>query len=144
MLHHLLLRHPRRPALASPSAMRVEVCPPALFRGRESLMQRWLRWLRAPEPLLLPVQPADSMERLREVRREFAEALFDIDTQHAEYLSDRMLRCRSLRELWHLRPEMFNLIAVQRSQEEAERRLAILNRHFPTRAPRSGFAPLDS
>jgi len=31
---------------------------------------------------------------------------------------------------------------VHHSQHEAERRLARLNRHFPTRSPRSGFAPL--
>jgi hypothetical protein len=49
---------------------------------------------------------------------------------------------RSLRELWHLRSEVYRLVALQTSQSEAERRLADLNHHFPTRAPRSGFAPL--
>jgi hypothetical protein len=49
---------------------------------------------------------------------------------------------RSLRELWHLRAEVYNAVAVQTSQLDAETRLARLNKHFPTRAPRSGFAAL--
>ena len=48
-----------------------------------------------------------------------------------------------LRELWHLRSELFRQVALQHSQFEAEQRLSRLNRHFPTRAPRSGFAPLN-
>ncbi len=34
------------------------------------------------------------------------------------------------------------LVAVEHSQAEAEARVASLNRHFPTRSPRSGFMPL--
>jgi len=33
-------------------------------------------------------------------------------------------------------------VGVARSQAEAEQRLLLLNRHFPTRAPRSQFAAL--
>jgi hypothetical protein len=32
---------------------------------------------------------------------------------------------------------------VAHSQHQAELRLGQLNRHFPTRAPRSGFVPLE-
>ena len=44
---------------------------------------------------------------------------------------------RSLRELWHLRAEVYNAVAIQFNQYEAEQRLSRLNRHFPTRAPRA-------
>ena len=40
-------------------------------------------------------------------------------------------------------PEVFKLVALHFSQAEAQCRLDRLNRHFPTRSPRSGFAPLD-
>lgn len=92
----------------------------------------------------MPQLPVNGLDTLNEVRKEFAEALLDIESQQAAFLRDRVLRCRSMRELWHLRAEIFHLVAVRYSQEEAERRLALLNRHFPTRSPRSGFAPLDA
>ena len=50
----------------------------------------------------------------------------------------------SLRDLWHLRAELYHVLALNRDQREAEQRLTQLNRHFPTRAPRSGFVPLLS
>ena len=51
---------------------------------------------------------------------------------------------KSMRELWHLRAEVFALVSLELSQLEADRRLAALNRHFPTRAPRSGFVGLNN
>ena len=50
----------------------------------------------------------------------------------------------SLRDLWHLRAELYHVLALNHDQREAEQRLTQLNRHFPTRAPRSGFVPLLS
>jgi len=55
--------------------------------------------------------------------------------------SDLLLRAphaRSLRELWHLRSELYTLIARRVSQGEADVRLARVNQHFPTRAQRAG------
>ena len=49
----------------------------------------------------------------------------------------------SLRELWHLRAEVFSLVSLQHSQHAADTRLAQLNRHFPSRSPRSGFGALE-
>ena len=46
------------------------------------------------------------------------------------------------RELWHLRADVYRLVAVHHNQAEAEARLNRLNRHFPTRAPRSALAPI--
>jgi hypothetical protein len=51
-------------------------------------------------------------------------------------LQDRIERARSLRELWHLRPELYGTVARILTQADAERRLATLNRHFPVRAAR--------
>jgi hypothetical protein len=48
-----------------------------------------------------------------------------------------------MQELWHLRAGIFGMVSRHHSQEEAAERLAQLNRHFPTRSIRSGFAPLD-
>ena len=54
----------------------------------------------------------------------------------------RVQEARSLRELWHVRADLYRVIAVAHSQREAEERLLLLNRHFPTRAPRSQFGTL--
>jgi hypothetical protein len=135
---------PPRPAprdLAPPlsSRMRLEVCPPALISAPEPAFKRCLRWLAPPQSGASEA----SAERLRAVREEFALALDDIHSQHAEFLQHRIRHIRSMRELWHLRPEIYGLIATRHTQDEAERRMAALNRHFPTRSPRSGFVPLD-
>ena len=65
-----------------------------------------------------------------------------IPSEAASTLCMRIGQARTLRELWHLRAELYNVVALHHSQQEAERRLAELNRHFPTRAPRSQLAPL--
>jgi hypothetical protein len=49
----------------------------------------------------------------------------------------RAQHARSLRELWHLRSELYTLIARGTSQVEADARLARVNQHFPTRAHRT-------
>ena len=46
--------------------------------------------------------------------------------------------------MWHLRSSLYGEVSMTLSQGEAERRLARLNRHFPTRAPRSALAPQDA
>ena len=66
------------------------------------------------------------------VRLEFMRALSGIRTQQAGELLDRIGRARSLRELWHLRADVFDLVSHCRDQAEANARLTLLNRHFPT------------
>ncbi len=68
----------------------------------------------------------------------------DLKIPAAAGLLDRIEYAKSMRELWHLRAEVFALVSLELSQIEADRRLAMLNRHFPTRAPRSGFVGLRS
>jgi len=69
--------------------------------------------------------------RLAALRRAFVDALHDIDTPASVDLALRATHARSMRELWHLRPELYNLIARALSQVEAERRVALVNAHFP-------------
>ena len=142
----------RRQALRFGSRRRLESCPPALLQGAVGYSPGWRGWLQVGRSNSAsgstgPSQP--SMEnandpRLCRVRDEFLQALQDIRTQQAGMLQGRLRIARSLRELWHLRPEVFKLVALHFSQAEAQCRLDRLNRHFPTRSPRSGFGLLDA
>jgi hypothetical protein len=96
-------------------------------------------WLVAPDTQ----DCAPPLNRLPAVRDDFLERLGDVQVEGAQALRLRVDSARSLRELWHLRTEVYRLVALQYSQAEAEQRLAALNHHFPTRAPRSGFAALS-
>lgn len=129
----------RRNAADATPPLRIEVCPPRPFGEDTPLVKRLWRTMAGTQ------QPHElrAFERLKAVREEFSGALDDIASQRAYDLQQRLLHCRSMRELWHLRSEIFNLVACHHSQHEAQARLAALNRHFPTRSPGSGFAPPD-
>jgi hypothetical protein len=96
-------------------------------------------WLLAPAP----GDSAPPLNRLPGVRNDFLAHLEDVQLDAAQPLRLRVDAARSLRELWHLRSEVFRVVALQHSQFEAERRLSDLNHHFPMRTPRSGFGPLN-
>jgi len=138
-------------ASAVSSQGRVEICPPALHGPSPGWRRRLLDWLAgswpaADEP---PVDPAldgaeEDDEALEAVRAEFAAALQDIASRPAADLVWRIRCARSLRELWHLRTELFNIVSCSAGQAEATARLQPLNRHFPARAPRSGFGGFDA
>lgn len=129
-------------------ARRVEVCPPALLRraasapGWRASLRDWLDtgWARSVRQV---AQQRPANDPLGAVRAEFLQSLSDIRTQQVGMLAQRINIARSLHELWHLRPEVFKLVALRFSQFEAQTRLDRLNRHFPTRAPRSGFGSFD-
>ena len=129
----------RRSTLQDSSSLRVEVCPPSLRHAPSSFWERILFWLLAPAPL----DAAPPLNRLPRVQDDFLQCIDDIDGDDARRLAIRATHARSLRELWHLRPEVFGLVALCHSQAEAQARLDRLNRHFPTRSPRSGFGALD-
>lgn len=118
--------------------MRVESVPPSLRCAPASGWQRVMFWLMAPTPQ----SAAPPLNRLPNVRTDFMAALADIGTDDAQRVRQRVHEARSLRELWHVRAELFSVVGLAHSQTEAEQRLILLNRHFPTRAPRSQFAPL--
>lgn len=140
MLGLLSPRLGRRHGFAASSRLRLEVRPPSLRHQPSSRWQRVLFWLMAPAPL----DAAPPLERLPAVRADFAACLDDTTGDTACALADRIDRARSLRELWHLRADVFDVVARQHSQAEAEARIARLSCHFPTRSPRSGFMPLQA
>jgi hypothetical protein len=134
----LVQRRPRASSFAASSRLRVEVRPPSLRHKPASVWQRLVFWVMAPAPL----DAAPPLHTLPAVRAAFTGCLHDLAPEHAAGLVDHIARARSLRDLWHLRAAVFRCVSLHHSQAEAESRLASLNRHFPTRAPRSGFAPL--
>jgi hypothetical protein len=82
--------------------------------------------------------------KLARVQEDFVRELADVGTAEAGAVRGAILSARTLRELWHLRSKVFGIVAIHHSQYEAQERLARLNRHFPTRSPRSGIAPFDA
>lgn len=146
-LHALSARRWSRPpssvtgmaASGSTTTLRRQVPPPSLCHAPDSVWQRVMHWLLSPAP----GDAAPPMRTLPAVRADFQRAVADlVQPFEASQLVRRIEASRSLRELWHLRTEVYRLVALQHSQAEADARLARLNRHFPTRAPRSGFMPL--
>lgn len=133
----LLSRLSRRGAdpttLAPASQPRGEtVLPPSLRCQPGGAWQRLLWWLMAPKP----GDAAPAAPGLAAVRAEFAAALADGAGSDADRLRLRIEQAQSLRELWHARAEVYRVVAVALSQSQADERLALLNRHFPTRVPR--------
>lgn len=126
-----------RSTLNTPSAFRVEVRPPSLRHAPATLGQRLLFWLMAPAPQ----EAAPPINRLPGVKQDFLACLADVTLPMAEGLRASIGGARSLRELWHLRADVYNTVGRAHSEFEAERRIDRLNRHFPTRTPRAG-APL--
>lgn len=137
-------RHAGPPSTLAHS--RVEVCPPELWPSSLSWQGRFKRWrdrvLQQAAPWL--PAPARPVNRLAMVKTEFRDSLHDLQDEPTQQLLERIERARSLREMWHLRSGVYNAVALALSQGEAERRLAGLNRHFPTRAPRSVLAASES
>jgi hypothetical protein len=81
--------------------------------------------------------------RLEAARQDFVDALADVGRDAARRMQLKARLAMSIPELWHLRPGVFELVAQCHSEREAWQRLECLNRHFPTRSPRSGFGGLD-
>jgi hypothetical protein len=125
----------RRSTLGVHSISRVHASPPSLRHAPASLWQRLMFWLMAPAPH----EAAPPLNRLPQVRNDFIATIQDANGPAAEGLRVRILAARSLRELWHLRSDVFRVVGLTHSQGEAERRVSLLTRHFPTRAPRSQF-----
>jgi hypothetical protein len=120
----------KAPVVLAP--VRVDTLPPDLWPARESLWSKALRWLVGNDTDAVPALRTP----LDKARSEFTsamEGLIDVDTND---LLRRAQHARSLRELWHLRSELYTLIGRRMSQCEAEARLARVNQHFPSRAAR--------
>ena len=103
------------------------------------------RWIDSPADLapLIASPPARQATALGEARAAFREALEDLAAPGIGVTLEHIRCARSLHELWHLRAEVFNLIACVRSQREADLRLAIVDRHFTSRTRRQARASRD-
>jgi hypothetical protein len=123
------------PNSASPG---LDASPPSLRHAPDSAWQRFMFWLMAPAPQ----EAAPPLNRLPAVREDFLDAVADLPGAHAHALRHRITHAHSLRDLWHLRADVFSLVGQQHSQRQAEHRLLRLNRHFPMRAGRSQFGVL--
>lgn len=129
--------------LRAGGSVRVEVCPPAVMSSQDPLWTRLLRWISAPAPLQSAASALGG-RRLQRTRDDFLACLRDIEDGKARALRQRLQAARTPRELWHLRSAVFQLVSLHHSQREALLRMDALNRHFPTRAPRSGFGAFDA
>jgi hypothetical protein len=74
---------------------------------------------------------------LASARLDFADALADLHRPGAVDARSRIAVARSLYDLWHLREEVFSLVACRHDQAEAARRLARLDKHFGGRTDRA-------
>jgi hypothetical protein len=129
LFQRLLHRKP-----APPTTLRMNVCPPDIVPRRDSLWTAALRWLVGGDEDVAPALRTP----LERARTEFVAALEGLAEVDPNGLLQRAQHARSLRELWHLRSELYTLIARRASQVEADARLARVNQHFPTRAQRTG------
>ena len=83
-----------------------------------------------------PRKPAPATG-LRKVKSEFNSAMWDLQSLRANQVRALVEQARSLRELWHLRADVFRVISVHRGQIEAQVRLDALDGHFPVRSSSS-------
>jgi len=93
-----------------------------------SLLRQWagaLGWRHAPAAV--PIDPLAA-------RAAFVACLADLPAPDTRALCHLLGHARSLAELWHLRPEVYRVLALHHSQAEAERRLALIARQFDRRA----------
>ncbi|HSI49017.1 MAG TPA: hypothetical protein VLA61_12165 [Ideonella sp.] len=128
----------RRPSATVPPS-RIEIRPPALWGQAEPVWQSVWSWMRQS-----PVTGGARPSVLDKARQDFCAALGDLHGEATHDLSRRASHARSLRELWHLRAELYSLIAFHLNQTEADRRLAQVNRHFPARAAGTATNVLQS
>ena len=121
------------------------VCPP---KPRHPLRSgQWREWLTGIPDTHFRAEsraaPARADSRLAKVRCEFIDTLDDIPGRVADDAIAQIYAAASMHDLWHLRLDVFNLVSRHHDQAEADHRLSQLNRHFPTRSPRSGFGALN-
>lgn len=124
---------------------KLAVCPPQLFTRARPAWRRWLSRLWASLSHSQRSQAGlRASTRVQAVRERFLDILFDVTEPSAENLRERIEKARSLRELWHLRPETYDLLARYGGQTFAQQRLDILNSNFPVRVPQAGHCRPNS
>ena len=144
MLRALLSRwSPPSSAEVASSRVVVESVPPLSFGHGRAWPSRLGEWLAASGWRVPGIELRSSLERRARrravvaARRDFAEALADVDTDAAADMLEQVAAKRSLHELWHCGAEVFGRVAQRHGQTEAARRLAAIDRHFPRRTRRA-------
>jgi len=99
-------------------------------------------WHRAPARRLEAL--ARRAMRLRDMAQRFEAALLGVPAWRANPVRSRIRRAPSIIDLWHLRPAVFDVLAVSLGQDLAQARLQTLNALFRSQGPRSGSLPFDS
>lgn len=120
----------RRRTTAPSTQGRVLVVPPSAVSGLGGTEPARSAWR---QPWVGHAEEGAEAEVLAQARHDFCAALDGLSGAASRDLLLRAAHVSSLRELWHLRAELYSLIACERSQAEADRRLALVNRHFPAR-----------
>jgi hypothetical protein len=80
-------------------------------------------WRRLAQALGWP-KPARGAAYLAAARRACTDCLADLPPLDVRALCHLLANAESSAELWHLRPEIYRVLALHHSQAEAERRLA--------------------
>jgi hypothetical protein len=132
LIRRLLRQDPGHSSLPSRSCVR----PPAVWGQAEPVWRSVWDWLRSS-----PGHDERRSEALERARGDFSAALQDVPGDAAKDLRRRGQSARSLRELWHLRADLYSMVARHRSQGEADRRLQLVNRHFATSQQTTTVAP---
>lgn len=117
---------------------RNELAPPTLFSRSRPAWKQWLmgfwHWLWDLDEVPRPA----STTGLARIKAEFNSAIWDLQSSRATLVRGQVEQARSLRELWHLRAEVFKVISVHRGQMEAQTRVDVLDSHFPVRSSTRG------
>jgi len=129
---------PSAPGRRAATARVVATRPPQEFAPRDwsSRLGDWLGasgWRVAGVEIPSAFGQRGRSAAIAAARLDFADALWDVRTVAAGAALDRVAVTRSLHELWHLRGEVFAHVALLHDQAEAERRVAVLDRHFEQR-----------
>ena len=146
LVHRLL--HPLAPRTAGLGAsVRAEVRPPLAHHRAPRWRRQLVAWLssglgeRSASTSFDDWNPAaHHSTELVDARLAFRTALEGIVTPPARICLDHIRAARSLHELWHLRAEVFSLVSRHHSQREADCRLGLVDRHFPSRTRRGAAA----
>jgi len=106
--------------------------PPALATAPPCAARRATHWRRLALALgwHLPAPPAPEFASARQA---CIDCLTDLPSTSVHALRHLLANAQSLAELWHLRPEVYRVLALHHSQAEAERRLATMERFFSRR-----------
>ncbi len=131
---------PESHAATEPGTRRPEVPPPSRFARSTPMGWAWARqfwqWLWDLDEAQPQPHKSGHGSALTNIQSEFVGALWDLQSLRANHVRDQIESARSLRELWHLRADVFKVIAVHRGQMEAQQRLDALDNHFPLRTSR--------